>query len=51
MFLPAMEGGTFPFCVIRHEAIKEDSGTEITLYLKEDKDDENYSSISFCPFL
>lgn len=25
MFLPAMEGGTFPFCVIRHEAIKEDS--------------------------
>ena len=26
------------------EAIKEDTGTEITLYLKEDKDDENYST-------
>ena len=26
------------------EATKEDTGTEITLYLKEDKDDENYST-------
>ena len=29
---------------IIEEATKEDTGTEITLYLKEDKDDENYST-------